>query len=133
MADSQEQLKTWQTFKQQGINGQFTLDEDIGSALAARCETLLTSLDGMLKDASDLEYLSGYGGLPSAQQLQQKFQQKAVGGATHDPNDNAISRIKLHIEIVTTMRDAYLAAIGQLQNVDQSNSQQMSEQTEQTG
>jgi|SRR5690606_29148423 len=133
MADAQDHLKTWQTFKQQGIDGTFTLDEGIGSALAARCETLLTSLDGMLKDASDLEFLSGYGGLPSAQQLQQKFQQKAVGGATHDPDDNAISRIKLHIEIVTTMRDAYLAAIGQLQNVDESNSQQMNEQAEQTG
>ncbi|PFX01395.1 hypothetical protein CJ469_03510 [Nocardia farcinica] len=77
----QEQLKTWQNFKQQAISGEFTLDTDIGSALAARCDELLNSLDGMLKDASDLEFLSGYGGLPSARQLQQKFAQKAVGGA----------------------------------------------------
>src|SRR5690606_31724481 len=133
MTDAQDHLKAWQSFKQQGIDGEFTLDKDIGSALAAHCENLLTSLDGMLKDASDLEFLSGYGGLPSAQQLQQKFQQKAVGGATQDPDDNAISRIKLHIEIVTTMREAYLAAIGELQNVDQSYSQQMNAQTEQTG
>ncbi|MBF6233759.1 hypothetical protein [Nocardia farcinica] len=59
----QEQLKTWQNFKQQAISGEFTLDTDIGSALAARCDELLNSLDGMLKDASDLEFLSGYGGL----------------------------------------------------------------------
>ncbi|WP_280499649.1 ABC transporter substrate-binding protein, partial [Nocardia farcinica] len=45
-------------------------------------------------------------------------QQKATGGAPHDPNDNALARIDQHIEIVTTMRDAYLAAIGQLQAVD---------------
>ncbi|MGV9586097.1 hypothetical protein [Nocardia farcinica] len=84
----QEQLKTWQNFKQQAISGEFTLDTDIGSALAARCDELLNSLDGMLKDASDLEFLSGYGGLPSARQLQQKFAQKAVGGAPHDAADN---------------------------------------------
>jgi len=132
MADTQEQLKTWQDFKQQGIDGEFKLDHDIGNAMASRCETLLLSLDEMLQAAQNLEHLSGYGGLPSALQLQQKFQQKAVGGADHDPDDNAVSRIKKHIEIVTTMREAYLAAIGQLQNVDQSNSQQMNEQAEQT-
>lgn len=129
----QEQLKTWQNFKQQAISGEFTLDTDIGSALAARCDELLNSLDGMLKDASDLEFLSGYGGLPSARQLQQKFAQKAVGGAPHDAADNAVSRIKQHIEIVETMRDAYLAAIGQLQKVDQTNSQQMNANSDQTG
>ncbi|WP_280501707.1 hypothetical protein, partial [Nocardia farcinica] len=99
MADAQAHLQTWRTFKQQGIDGEFRLEEGVGSALVGRCNTLLASLEEMLKSASNLEFLSGYGGLPSAQQLQQKFQQKAVGGATHDPDDNAISRIKLHIEI----------------------------------
>ncbi|WP_040797799.1 hypothetical protein [Nocardia higoensis] len=133
MADTQEQLKTWQTFKQQGIDGEFKLDRDIGSALAGRCDALLRELRQIKGDADGLQYLSGYGGLPSAQQLQQKFQKKAVGGADHDPNDNAIFRIQQHIEIVETMRDAYLAAIGELQNVDQSNSQQMNAQTDQAG
>ncbi|WP_040796805.1 hypothetical protein [Nocardia higoensis] len=133
MADTQEQLKTWQNLKQQGIDGEFRLDKDIGHAIITHCETFLLSLDEMLQTAQNLEHLSGYGGLPSAQQLQQKFIHKAVGGGDHDPNDNAVSRIMQHIEIVTTMRDAYRAAIGELQNVDQSNSQQMSEQTEQTG
>ncbi|WP_280501289.1 hypothetical protein [Nocardia farcinica] len=109
------------------------LDEGVGSAIATQCDTLLDALYRMRLDARALEFLSGYGGLPSAQQLQQKFQQKAVGGGAHDPNDNAISRLNQHIEIVETMRDAYLAAIGRLRDTDQSNSQQMSGQTDQVG
>ncbi|MGV9585446.1 hypothetical protein [Nocardia farcinica] len=57
-----------------------------------------------------------------------KFEQKATGGAPHDPNDNALARIDQHIEIVTTMRDAYLAAIGQLQAVDEESSRTLTAQ-----
>ncbi|MBF6269781.1 hypothetical protein [Nocardia farcinica] len=126
-----DHLKTWQTYKQQGISGEFKMEHDIGAALAARCDTLVQDLYQAKRDAQGLEFLGGYGGLPSAQDLQRKYQQKAVGGAEHDPNDNAVARIQQHIEIVETMRDAYLAAIGQLQNVDQYNSQQMNGQTDQ--
>ena len=130
---AEEQLKTWQDFKQQGIDGQFELDENIGAEMAKHCKTLLDALYLLRGDADRLQYLSGYGGLPSALALRQKFEQKAVGGGPHDPNDNAVTRINQHIEIVQTMHDAYLAAIGQLQSVDQSNSQQMSGQTDQVG
>ena len=133
MAETQEQLKTWQNLKQQGIEGQFKLDENVGSAMAAHCKTLLDALYLMRGDVDALQYLAGYGGLPSAIQLREKFERKAVGGGPHDGSDNAMTRIQQHIEIVETMRDAYLAAIGQLQSVDQSNSQQMSGQTDQVG
>lgn len=132
MTDNTEaQLKTWQNFKQQGIDGQFKLETDIGQALANRCNVLLGELQRLRSDAGFLEHLSGYGGLPSANQLKSKFQQKAVGGGSHDPNDNALYRIDQHIEIVTTMRDAYLAAIGRLKTVDQETSQTLTNQGDQ--
>ncbi|MBF6211086.1 hypothetical protein IU487_08490 [Nocardia puris] len=129
--DMQGHLKTWQHLKEQGINGQFKMDHDIGKALSVRCDTLLLALDEMKSNAQQLEHLAGYGGLPSALDLQRKFKQKAIGGAEHDPNDNAAYRIDQHIEVVKTMRDAYLAAIGELQNTDQNAGNQMGTQTEQ--
>ncbi|MBF6364679.1 hypothetical protein IU433_29315 [Nocardia puris] len=129
--DMQGHLKTWQNFKDQAINGEFTMDHEIGAALRDRCNTLLVALDQMKIDAQNLQYLSGYGSLPSAQDLQSKFQKKATGGADHDPDDNAVHRIQQHIEVVKTMRDAYLAAIGELQNTDQNAGNQMGTQTEQ--
>ncbi|WP_280503531.1 hypothetical protein [Nocardia farcinica] len=63
--------------------------------------------------------------------MKSKFERKAVGGGDHDPDDNALTRIDQHIETVTTMREAYLAAIGELEAVDQSNSQNVNTQGEQ--
>ncbi|WP_067859139.1 hypothetical protein [Nocardia shimofusensis] len=132
MTDSaQAQLRTWQNFKEQGINGEFKLENDIGEALVKRCNVLLGNLQDLRTDAALLSRLSGYGGLPSADALRKKFEQKATGGAPHDPNDNAIARIDQHIEIVTTMRDAYLAAIGKLVQVDQETGQTLTSQGDQ--
>jgi len=132
MADNAEaHLKTWQTFKEQAINGELKLDTSVGDAMVLQCDTLLLALDRMRGNAARLQHLAGYGGLPSAIDLKNKFQQKAVGGGPHDPNDNAIARIDQHIEIVTTMRDAYKAAIGKLQAADQETSQTLTNQGDQ--
>ncbi|MBF6189090.1 MULTISPECIES: hypothetical protein [Nocardia] len=128
MADTESHLKTWQNFKEQSINGQFKLDTEIGRALYNRCEELRQQLLRIRQDVEGVRYLSGYGGLPSANELRVKFEQKATGGAPHDPNDNALARIDQHIEIVTTMRDAYLAAIGRLQAVDEESSRTLTAQ-----
>ncbi|AXK87713.1 hypothetical protein IU443_21410 [Nocardia farcinica] len=128
MADTESHLQQWRTLKEQGINGEFRLDTEIGQALHDRCEALRQQLLYIRRDAQQLDRLSGYGGLPSANELRVKFEQKATGGAPHDPNDNALARIDQHIEIVTTMRDAYLAAIGQLQAVDEESSRTLTAQ-----
>ncbi|HLS78195.1 MAG TPA: hypothetical protein VK083_15540 [Nocardia sp.] len=133
MADTESHLKAWQGFKEQGINGQFQLDSEIGEALYRHCEQLLQQLLRIRRDVQQLGRLAGYGGLPSALQLKTKFEQKATGGGDHDPNDNALTRIDQHIEIVTTMRDAYKAAIGQLQAVDEDSSYQLANQGEEVG
>ncbi|MBF6072584.1 hypothetical protein [Nocardia farcinica] len=94
---------------------------------------MLKELQHLRSDAGRLEHLTGYGGLPSANQLKSKFEQKAVGGGEHDPNDNAIHRIDQHIEIVTTMRDAYLAAIGKLAAIDDETGRALTNQGDQSG
>ncbi|PFW99897.1 hypothetical protein CJ469_04932 [Nocardia farcinica] len=128
MTDAESHLTYWKTLREQGINGEFELDTDIGQALYNRCEELRQQLLRVRRDAERLDRLSGYGGLPSANELRVKFEQKATGGAPHDPNDNALARIDQHIEIVTTMRDAYLAAIGQLQALDEESSRTLTAQ-----
>jgi hypothetical protein len=117
--DTQAQLQQWQQLKQQAIDGDLRMEEGIGEALRAACETYLDKLESLKTDASRLDYLSGYGGLPSALHLRDKFQAKAVAGRDDDPDDSAVKRLEKHIEIAQLMHDTYAAAIGRLQTTDQ--------------
>ncbi|MFC9895406.1 hypothetical protein ACFVMC_17125 [Nocardia sp. NPDC127579] len=127
---TENDLKTWQTLKQNAVSGEFKMDTEIGSALANRCQTLLEELADMKSKVSSLGHLSGYGTLPSAIALQEKFQHKATGGGT-DANDNAVKRLEQHIEVVTLMRDTYRAAIGKLEQADTDAANPLKNQTEQ--
>ncbi|WP_431939406.1 hypothetical protein [Nocardia grenadensis] len=111
----QDQLKHWQGLKQQAINGDMTLEPDMGQALANECETLLTNLRNRKLDAEALGFLSGYGGLPSALDMKKKFETIAAV--------EAVDRLNGLIEIAELMRDTYLAAIGKLTETDQQTSQ----------
>lgn len=124
------QARHWQQLKQQALSGEFKMEEGIGEALRKRCEGFLAELDTLRTDAQALDRLTGYGTLPSAQQLQQKFEQKAGGGSPHDSNDSAVKRIEQHIEVVQLMRDTYAAAIGKLQETDQTAGAQLTAHTE---
>ncbi|MGQ4598361.1 hypothetical protein [Nocardia sp. R6R-6] len=117
--DMQGEMRRWQQLKQQAVDGEFRMEDGIGEALRRRCETLLSELADMQKRARELAYLSGYGDLPSARTIQAKFERKADGGDTHDPNDSAVARIQQHIEVVQLMHDTYAAAIGKLQSTDE--------------
>ncbi|WP_327111726.1 hypothetical protein OHB12_26600 [Nocardia sp. NBC_01730] len=131
MADNmQGEIRRWQQLKQQAESGEFRMEEGIGEALRARCETFLGELRSMKTMAQRLDRLSGYGGLPSAQTLQAKFEGKAAGGDSHDPNDSAVTRVQQHIEIVTLMRDTYAVAIGKLKATDEAAGSQMGNLTE---
>ncbi|MBF6068101.1 hypothetical protein [Nocardia farcinica] len=131
--DLSGQARQWKQLKEDAVNGSFQLDDEIGTALMQRCETLLGELDNMTHQVAQLNHLSGYGGLPSALALQTKFERKAAGGGDHDPNDSALARLQQHIEVVKLMRDTYAAAIGKLQQTDQSAAGEMNAQTEGVG
>ncbi|MBF6211540.1 hypothetical protein IU487_10835 [Nocardia puris] len=70
----------------------------------------------LLRMAGDLGHLSGFGTLPSAEALRQKFQNKAVSDA-----DSAVNQLMKHIELVSLMRDTYALAIRKLTDQDQAN------------
>ncbi|WP_051163610.1 hypothetical protein [Nocardia brevicatena] len=120
----QNELQQWQQFKQQAISGEMRLEDGIGTELAQACETYRQKLEDLKLNARDLSRLSGYGGLPSALAVQDKFQQKAVCGS-QNPDDNAVKRLEQHIELAELMRDTYLAAIGKLQATDQETGTQL--------
>lgn len=122
--DVRNELQQWQQFKQQAVSGEMRLEEGIGEALSTACEQYRQKLQDLKDNASTLAYLSGYGGLPSALAMQDKFQQKAAGGSDN-PDDNAVKRLEQHIELAELMRDTYLAAIGKLQATDQDTGTQL--------
>lgn len=116
-----DQVKHWQNLKQQAIDGELSVEHDVGVLLRQECENLLMSLRDRRRSAQILGRLAGYGGLPSAQDIQKKFELKANGG---ENGDSAVERIDGLIEIVNLMRDTYAAMIGELQETDQQNSSQ---------
>ncbi|WP_040791115.1 hypothetical protein [Nocardia paucivorans] len=114
MAEEEGQLKYWQNLRTQAENGELRMDKDLGEALARECHTLIGKLELMLEQAGDLQYVSGFGGLASAQALAGKFSRKAFGD-----EDSAVKRLEESIEIVKTMKATYELAIRQLDTTDQ--------------
>lgn len=110
-------LAQWRGYKEKAESGEFRMDEQIGRALQARCETLLSGLeDTLLSKAGLLDQLSGFGTLPSAEALRSKFANKAV-----IDHDSAVNQIKKHIDLVILMRDTYKLATQKLADQDQTN------------
>ncbi|NKY60529.1 hypothetical protein [Nocardia flavorosea] len=119
MADEQEtQLKHWQNLRTQAENGEIVMEADIAAKLAARCDTFMKQLDIAVEQASNLQYISGFGGLRSAQALAAKFSKKAVGD-----EDSAVNRLNQSIEIVKLMKQTFELARKQISETDQQTSQ----------
>ncbi|MFI6173207.1 hypothetical protein ACIBCN_40955 [Nocardia sp. NPDC051052] len=114
-SEMQGMLTRWQTLKKQAEGGELRMDTEIGQQLATHSEQMHTKLEAMLNKALELEHLTGFGNLTSAQDLRQKFAQKANNG-----NDSAAKRIKQSMDIVSLMSDTYKLAIGKITESDQS-------------
>lgn len=59
----------WKTLKTQAENGELRMDPQIGNALKGRADTMLTALNKMLVDTNQLQHVSGFGTLKSAEAL----------------------------------------------------------------
>ncbi|UGT57514.1 hypothetical protein [Nocardia asteroides] len=116
---TQDQGAYWRQMKQQAINGDFKIEEDLGKAIADVANQYIADLERQRDFARSLNRLNGWGGLPSAKDLRAKFEKKAVTGGPDGADDSAVARIDQHIAIARDQRDTFLAAIGQLQAVDQ--------------
>ncbi|MBF6090646.1 hypothetical protein [Nocardia cyriacigeorgica] len=110
-----ELLSHWKTLKTQAENGELRLNTEVGEALKRHADELLLKLNSMLGRTQDLAFVSGFGTLGSAVELQKKFAAKAVSD-----EDSAANRLKESIDIVTLMRDTYALSISRLQETDQS-------------
>ncbi|MFC6012504.1 hypothetical protein [Nocardia lasii] len=55
------------------------MDSDAARRIAQGYQRFADQCDGWIDDAKELQRLSGFGGLTSAQQLQQGFERKAFG------------------------------------------------------
>lgn len=119
MAEQPEtQLAHWQNLKTQAENGELVMAADIAAKLAARCDTFIGQLDIAVEQAGNLQYISGFGGLRSAQALARKFSKKAVGD-----EDSAVNRLNQSIEIVKLMKQTFELAGKQISETDQQTSQ----------
>ncbi|NKX88762.1 hypothetical protein [Nocardia coubleae] len=116
---AQDHATYWRNMKSQAISGEFKLDEDLGQAIADVVSQYISDLEIQKFEAANLQHLTGWGSLPSAAAIRGKFENKAVAGGSHDPDDSAVKRLDQHIAIARDQRDAFLAAIGRLQAVDQ--------------
>ncbi|WP_280228339.1 hypothetical protein [Nocardia cyriacigeorgica] len=108
-------LGHWKALKTQAENGELRMDPEIGNALKARADAMLAALDKMLFDTEELQYVSGFGTLKSAEALRAKFAAKAV---TDD--DSAKKRLQESIDIVTLMSETYALAVRRIEETDQS-------------
>lgn len=116
---TQDHAAYWRNMKTQAINGEFKLEEDLGQAVAGVVSQYISDLEIQKDDAANLNRMSGWGGLPSAEVIRAKYEAKAVAGGAGDANDSAVKRLEQHIAIARDQRDTFLAAIGKLQAVDQ--------------
>ncbi|WP_280449541.1 hypothetical protein [Nocardia brasiliensis] len=113
--DMQGMVTQWQTLYKQADGGELRLDEEVGDKLAQRAEQMRTELQQMWAKARQLEHLSGFGSLASAEALKGKFALKANNGS-----DSAVKRLEQSIDVVALMRDTYKLACGKLSEADKS-------------
>lgn len=110
---SQDHANYWRNMKAQAINGEFRIEEDLGQAIADVVSQYISDLEIQKDNAGNLNRLSGWGSLPSAEAIRGKIEAKAVA------DESAAKRLDEHIAIARDQRDTFLAAIGKLQAVDQ--------------
>ncbi|MET9210746.1 MULTISPECIES: hypothetical protein [Actinomycetes] len=110
---TQDHADYWRNMKQQAVDGQFKIDEDLGQAIADLANQYVIDLEAQKLVASKLDRMTGWGGLPSATAIQKKLEAKATA------DESAVKRLEQHIAIARDQRDTFLAAIGKLQAVDQ--------------
>lgn len=114
------QLEYWQNLRTQAESGELRVEKEVGEKLARHCEELIRRLNIMINDATDLQYVSGFGGLQSAQDLASKFARKAFVD-----DDSAVNRLTEALEIAKLMKATYELAIRNLDATDQQTAGQL--------
>ncbi|MFI9403473.1 hypothetical protein [Nocardia sp. NPDC052316] len=118
--DSTVPQSNWRQLLDQANAGELKLRPEVGKDLDAQCQTYLDDLDGIRDSTRTVQYLSGFGGMPSGPVLEQKFSLKGQGGET-----SLQASLETHIEEVQLMRQVFAKAMANYPSVDVSNSQNL--------
>lgn len=110
----------WRRLLDRANAGELTLAPDAASSLGKVCDTYLDKLDSILREATRVSRVEGFGPFPSGQALQQKFSLKGTGTPQ---SIDAI--IKEHIETVKLIKQVVAKSIANAEAVDQENSQRI--------
>ncbi|WP_338762503.1 hypothetical protein V7968_35490 [Nocardia vulneris] len=117
---SDQSTSTWRALLDAANAGELILDENVGTGLAQDCDRNIENLQDILRSARIVEVVTGFGGFPSGQVLEQKFTAKGSTGP-----DAIKNRIKEHIDEVTLMKEVFAKAMANYRAVDQSRADQL--------
>ena len=92
------------------------LDAKVAGELIAACTELRAQFEAALNSAALLGQLTGFGTLGSAQALQVKFEERAVGGP-----DALVDVLASHIAVVEAMQAQFQACIDNALDQESSN------------
>jgi pyruvate dehydrogenase complex dehydrogenase (E1) component len=110
----------WRKLLDQANAGELALDPEIGKGLDKVCDDYLDKLDGLLRTASTVTDITGFGPFPSSQALQDKFKLKATGG---DQSIDAV--LKQHVDSVQLAKQVVAQAISNFVEQDQQRADQL--------
>ncbi|MGX1772341.1 hypothetical protein ACWIGW_09515 [Nocardia brasiliensis] len=117
---SDQSTSTWRALLDAANAGELILDENVGAGLAQDCDRNIENLQDILRSTRTVEVVTGFGGFPSGQILEQKFTTKGSTGP-----DAIKNRIKEHIDEITLMKEVFAKAMANYRSVDQSRADQL--------
>ncbi|WP_280393982.1 hypothetical protein [Nocardia brasiliensis] len=117
---SDQSTSTWRALLDAANAGELILDENVGTGLAQDCDRNIENLQDILRSTRIVEVVTGFGGFPSGQVLEQKFTAKGSTGP-----DAIKNRIKEHIDEITLMKEVFAKAMANYRSVDQSRADQL--------
>ncbi|MEU7141304.1 hypothetical protein ABZ942_17755 [Nocardia sp. NPDC046473] len=115
---SAAQPSDWRQLLDRANAGELVLRPEVGKDLDAKCEAYLDGLDDVRDSTRSIQYLSGFGGMPSGPILERKFSLKGTGGDT-----SLEASLETHVEEVKLMRQVFAQAMANYSAVDESNRQ----------
>ncbi|MFC9357675.1 hypothetical protein ACFTZB_14030 [Rhodococcus sp. NPDC057014] len=82
------------------------LEDDAIQRCVGICNTMIDQMDQAIRNADSLRYIAGFGGFDSAQELQDRYDNKFNGG---DGSGSVRERLNQFRLVIETMRDTFQA------------------------
>ena len=106
-------LRYWKNLAASAAAGEVELDPTVADDIRTASEEFIAGLQSLREQALRLGNISGVGGLDSAKELAQKFEQKAVG------SNGFVEHYEQMIEIVTLISETVSHSVKELAITDE--------------